>query len=107
MSSLRHFALIIACDTHNDKKLAQLKAPLVDATRLAKILEDPSIGGGYKVKVLHNASAQKIRTEIEGFFTRAEQNDLLLLYFAGHGHKSLEDGLLYLGANDSDLEYLQ
>ena len=37
----RRFALIIASDYYTDKKLTQLKAPIVDAERLAELLKDP------------------------------------------------------------------
>jgi tetratricopeptide (TPR) repeat protein/streptogramin lyase len=102
----RRFALLIASDYYTDKKLTQLKAPIVDAARLGELLKDQSIGGGYEVKTLTNTESHLIRREIERFFRKAEKNDLLLLYFAGHGHKSIEDGLLYLATPDSDLEYL-
>lgn len=106
MSTQRRFALIIASDSYNDKKLTQLKAPIVDAERLSELLKDQTIGGGYEVTILSNTYSHIIRKEIERFFIKSEKNDLLLLYFAGHGHKSMDDGLLYLATSDSDLEYL-
>ena len=106
MSSQRRFALIIASDYYADKKLTQLKAPIVDSNRLSKLLQDPSIGGGYEVTILPNKESFIIKKEIERFFKDAQKNDLLLLYFAGHGHKSIDDGLLYLATPDSELEYL-
>jgi uncharacterized caspase-like protein len=105
-SQQRRFALIIASDTYTDSKLTQLKAPVVDAKRFGELLKDQSIGGGYDVKIFTNTDSYIIRKEIERFFRKAEKDDLLLLYFAGHGHKSIEDGLLYLATPDSELEYL-
>lgn len=106
MSTQRRLALIIASDSYKDKKLTQLKAPIVDAKRLSELLKDETIGGGYKVTILSNSDSYIIRKEIERFFIKSEKNDLLLLYFAGHGHKSIDDGLLYLATSDSELEYL-
>ena len=105
MSNIQsRFALIIASDYYTDKKLSQLKAPIVDANRLSELLQ--SIDGGYEVTILSNKESYVIKKEIEHFFRKAKKNDLLLLYFAGHGHKSIEDGLLYLATRDSELEIL-
>jgi hypothetical protein len=103
----RRYALIIASDTYTDKKLTQLKAPTVDAKRLEKLLKDESIGGGYNVKILLNAECHIIIREIETFFINKEKDDILLLYFAGHGHKGSNDGRLYLATIDSALEKLR
>jgi uncharacterized protein YjbI with pentapeptide repeats len=103
----RRFALIIASDSYTDKKLTQLKAPIVDAKRLEKLLKDESIGGGYDVRILLNAECHIIIREIETFFINKEKDDLLLLYFAGHGHKGSNDGRLYLATIDSNLEKLR
>ena len=101
------FALIIASDRYNDKKLIQLKAPIVDAEKFAILLKDPSIGGEYEVNILYNTQSHIIRNQIEKFFTKTNKDDLRIVYFAGHGHKSDKNGKLYLATEDSDLELLE
>jgi uncharacterized protein YjbI with pentapeptide repeats/Tfp pilus assembly protein PilF len=104
----RRLALIIASDTYTDSKLSQLKAPRLDAEKLEKILKDEFIGGGgYEVKVLYNKEANIILRDLEKLFKSAEKNDMILVYFAGHGHKSIKDSLLYLATIDSNLEYVK
>jgi uncharacterized protein YjbI with pentapeptide repeats len=103
----RLFALIIASDYYTDKKLTQLKAPTVDAKKLGDLLKDPTLGGGYDVKILANEESYIITREIETFFADRQKDDLLLLYFAGHGHKGPTDGRLYLATKDSDLKKLR
>jgi DNA segregation ATPase FtsK/SpoIIIE, S-DNA-T family len=105
LADQRRSALIIVADSYEDEKLTLLKAPRIDAERLSKLLEGQIVGGRYNVRILANLKGDKIRREIEGFFRNGEKNDLLLLYFSGHGYKSLDDGRFYLVTTDSDLEY--
>jgi hypothetical protein len=104
LSSQRRFALIIASDSYSDKKLTQLKAPTIDAKRLSELLKNPLVSGGYEITTLENTEAHIIRREILRFFKTSEKDDLRILYFAGHGYKSPEDGHLYLATTDSNLE---
>ena len=90
----RKHALLIATYEYQDDLLRKLVAPAQDARALAKVLEDPNIGG-FEVRVLLNKSSYEVAQELELFFSDREKDDLLLLYFSGHGIKD-EDGRLYL-----------
>ena len=92
-NSSRRIAFIIASDFYKDNKLAQLKAPSLDAQKLEKILRDESVGGGYDVKIFYNQNAYTIKYELEKLFKKAGKDDKILIYFAGHGHKSIDDSL--------------
>jgi WD40 repeat protein len=97
------FALIVANSEYEDPELRQLQAPAHDAESLARVLKDPSIGG-FEVQTLVNEPSGKVSQAIEEFFVVADRkrDDLLLLYFSGHGIKD-DDGQLYFAARDTRL----
>lgn len=96
----RRIAILVATDVYSDSTFQQLAAPGADARALADVLRDPAIGG-YEVIVLVNAPAAHVARQIELAFTQARKNDVVLLYFSGHGIKD-ETGQLYLTATDSE-----
>lgn len=89
----RKHALLVATYEYQDDLLRKLVAPAQDARALAKVLEDPNIGG-FEVRVVLNKGSYEVVQELELFFSDRERDDLLLLYFSGHGIKD-EDGRLY------------
>jgi len=91
--SENRFALIIANSEYQDPDLRKLLTPRLDAKELEEVLKDPEIGA-FEVKVLLNEHSYKVNEEIEIFFHNRNPDDLLLLYFAGHGIKD-EEGKLY------------
>jgi hypothetical protein len=95
----RRLALVVASSQFTDQTLQQLVAPGQDAADLARVLEDATIGG-FEVKVLINRPSHEVRREIEAFFANRKRDDLLLLYFSGHGVKD-DDGRLYLATTDT------
>ena len=104
--SERRFALLIANDEYDDPRLSRLKAPPHDATDLERVLQDPAIGGFAGVKTLINQQAQTIRDEIARFFTGKERDDLLMVYFSGHGVLDKDDRSLYLAVKDTQTDLL-
>lgn len=94
-------ALIIANYRYEDAELRQLVAPAQDAEALARVLKDPTIGG-FEIQLYLNEPSYKVRQRIDAFFTdpQRKRDDLLLLYFSGHGIKD-EDGRLYLATIDT------
>ena len=81
-------ALIIAVSQYQDAGLRQLVAPAQDAEALARVLKDPAIGG-FTVRTLLNQPSYQVNREIEAFFGNRRTEDLLLLYFSGHGIQGL------------------
>src|SRR5438105_4606406 len=96
----QRFALIIGNSDYQDSALAHLAMPEADVSALAQVLHDPQLGGFDDVKPLVNASAADVRLEIESFFDDKKPDDLLLLYFTGHGVRD-DQGQLYLAVNDT------
>jgi uncharacterized caspase-like protein len=102
--SLRQ-ALIIGNSEYEDPSLARLVTPGEDAADLAEILRNPHIGGFDQVAALINEPFPTIRRAIAHFFTKKNRDDLLLLYFSGHG--VLDDrGRLYLALKDTERDLL-
>jgi EAL domain-containing protein (putative c-di-GMP-specific phosphodiesterase class I)/uncharacterized caspase-like protein len=77
--------------------LEPLPGAVRDIEALRQVLEDPEIGE-FEVKTLPNPDRQTMQGEIEALFTGAERDDLVLLYFSGHGLKD-ETGKLYFATS--------
>src|SRR6266542_3357753 len=93
-------ALIIANTEYNDPGLAQLSAPGKDAKDFARVLNDQRICAFDKVNVLLNQSEPVIREAIDELFDQRRPDDLLVLYFSGHGVRD-ELGALYLAVKNT------
>jgi tetratricopeptide (TPR) repeat protein len=86
-------ALIVASAQYTDPLLCQLQAPKTDAAGLIEVLSNQEIGG-FQTKALIDRPSYEIAAAIEEFFLDRQPDDLLLLYFSGHGIKDV-DGRLY------------
>ena len=100
------YALIIGNNQYDDPKLAQLKTPAADSQALAKVLADKSIGSFDQVTPLINKNESEIRRAISAFLTNKKPDDLVLVYFSGHG--VLDDrGRLFLSLKDTETTLLK
>ena len=100
------YALIIACSDYQDERLHRLPKTEADAAGIREVLTDPRLCGfpeGHVERQV-NAPEGSIRVAIERFFKHREREDLLILYFAGHGiiddHRRLT-----LALNETDPDY--
>jgi Tol biopolymer transport system component len=101
----RKYALIIGNSEYDDKTLAELETPDSDVRSLAEALRNSEIGGFEEVLEVVNQSEAQVRRAISTFFKKKKRNDLLLLYFSGHG--VLDDkGRLFLAVRDTQRELL-
>jgi uncharacterized caspase-like protein len=66
----------------------------------------PEIGGFDDVTTLLNASSDTVRKQIAIFFDQKAPDDLLLLYFSGHGVRD-DNGKLYFAVRDSQARFLR
>jgi transposase-like protein len=98
------YALIVAVSNYRDSKLDNLRAPLVDAKRLAAVLRNPEIGR-FDVAVATNEEESQLRRRIATFFAGRSPEDLLLAHFSCHGVRD-EDGKLYLAARDTEVGHM-
>ncbi|MBM3239487.1 hypothetical protein FJZ31_24605 [Candidatus Poribacteria bacterium] len=102
----RKLALLIGNSEYEDTNLARLRTPDADVNALAEVLRDVEIGGFDEVTPLINQPNDLIRRAIGRFFAGKTREDLLLLYFAGHGVKD-DQGNLYLAIKDTERDLLR
>ncbi|MFF4361233.1 caspase family protein [Streptomyces sp. NPDC001604] len=95
----RRLALLVATYEHDDPGLSRLTAPAHDAEALAEVLRDPAVAG-FDVTLLVNEPHYRVGEAVGDLFDRRRSDDLVLLYFTGHGLKD-EDGRLYLAMRNT------
>ena len=95
------FALIIGNSRYDDSSLGRLKAPELDVQELEAVLKAPDVGHFDEVTTLLNEGCASVRKAIARFYDQRQRDDLLLLYFSGHGVKD-EQGHLYLALRDTE-----
>lgn len=87
-------ALLIGVSEY-EPGLTPLSAAVRDVEALQRVLQDPEMGGFDTVKTLTNPDPLAMQSEIEALFTQqCSRDDLVLLYFSGHGIKD-DSGNLY------------
>ena len=94
------YALIIGNTDYADPGLAQLTAPGRDAEDFARVLKDKRLCEFNDVRVLLNQVSSEIIEAIDEFFDQKKPDDLLVLYFSGHGVRD-EIGALYLAVRNT------
>jgi hypothetical protein len=99
----RKSALIIASSDYRDPELRKLLAPAQDALALAEVLRNPRVGG-FEVTSVIDQPSHEVCQAIETFLDERKPDDLVVLYFSGHGVKD-EDGQLYLATIDTQLNH--
>ncbi len=98
----RH-ALLIGVSEFADERLARLNAPINDVTALQGLLRDISRGHFDSVELSLNEDFLAVRDHLSRFFHDRAPDDVLLLYYSGHG--ILRHGnRLFLATNDSNLD---
>jgi hypothetical protein len=95
------FALIIGNSRYDDASLGRLKAPDIDVHELESVLKAPEVGHFDEVVTLLNQDCASVRKAIARFYDQRQRDDLLLLYFSGHGVKD-DQGHLYLALRDTE-----
>jgi len=99
------YALVIGNNKYNDPKLAQLKTPQADAQVLARVLKSKRVGSFDEVVLLNNQTDAQIRRAISAFLANKKPDDLVLLYFSGHGVLDGR-GNLFLALKNTDVSAL-
>ncbi|MEI2579143.1 caspase, EACC1-associated type [Scytonema sp. PRP1] len=93
------FALLIGVSEY-EMGLTPLLAAINDVEAMQRILQHPEIGGFDEVKPLFNPERQAMEEAIETLFSGRQKDDLVLLFFSGHGIKD-ESGKLYFATRNT------
>ena len=98
----RH-ALLIGVSEFSDERLARLNAPTNDVTALRGILQDSSRGNFDSVELSLNEDFLAVRDHLSRFFIDRSPDDVLLLYYSGHGILG-RGNRLFLATSGSNLD---
>jgi formylglycine-generating enzyme required for sulfatase activity/uncharacterized caspase-like protein len=91
-------ALLIGVSEY-EPGLNALPAAVKDIEALRRVLQDPEMGGFDQVKTLANPDRQTMESEIEMLFDGRAKDDLVLLFFSGHGIKDDASTLYFASRN--------
>ncbi|MEQ1566977.1 MAG: caspase family protein [Myxococcota bacterium] len=100
----RRVALVVGIDTYVDPALGNLRFAAKDATDLASVLRDPSVGGYDAVSVVAGeVTRASFWTAFRALASTVQRDDTVVVYVAGHGTLDLGPGgtELYLLGSDS------
>lgn len=98
----RH-ALLIGVSEFADERLARLNAPANDVITFRGILQDSSLGNFDSVELSLNQDFLAVRDHISRFFSDRSPDDVLLLYYSGHGILG-RGNRLFLATGGSNLD---
>ncbi|HEX3486749.1 MAG TPA: caspase family protein, partial [Micropepsaceae bacterium] len=79
------YALLVGISQFTDPKLAKLNAPRSDVEALAQVLKDPERGGFTDVSTCIDQDLQTIRDQLAALLDDRKPDDMVLLYYSGHG----------------------
>ena len=100
-----HAVLIGNREFPNEPALPTLRCPLNDVRDMAELLKTEQ-HGPYQVTVLEDEAHHVIHRSIYSALKNAGREDRVLIYYAGHGKLSDDDGSLYLASHNTQVDYL-
>ncbi len=106
MSEQRYAVLIGNSSFPSEAKLPPLRFPENDVDALHELITSEEHGIFTQTFVLKNRSSQEVRERANEVLNLAERDDLVLLYYAGHG-KLNRRGKLHLATVDTRLSTLE
>jgi len=99
------YALLIGNGEFDASDIANLITPVFNTEQLKAVLLNQQIGQFDRAEVLPNGSCQDIKRAIATFFKGRSPDDVLLLFYSGHGLKDWEhSGELFLAAKETETD---
>ena len=92
-------ALLIGVSQYQSD-LTPLPKATKDVEAMQNVLQNPAIERFERIEKLPDPDAQTMREEIEAIFSECQKDDLVLLFFSGHGIKN-DQGKLYFATNNT------
>jgi EAL domain-containing protein (putative c-di-GMP-specific phosphodiesterase class I) len=92
-------ALLIGVSEY-EEALNPLPAAVKDVEAMQRVLKNPELGAFNEVKLLRNPESHEMQYEIETLFSGRTKDDLVLLFFSGHGLKD-DNGKLYFATRST------
>ncbi|TRU73787.1 MAG: caspase [Microcystis viridis Mv_BB_P_19951000_S69] len=80
-------ALLIGVSEYSDG-LRPISSAILDVEAMRRVLEPPDMGAFNQVTVLPNPDKGSMEKAVEDLFANRQRDDLVLLYFSGHGLKA-------------------
>ena len=103
----RRFAVLIANSRFPDEpRLLDLRLPENDVDGLYEVLSSPDRGQFTEIFRLKNRPSHEVLRQINQVLRQAERDDLVLIYYSGHGKLNLA-GQLHLATTDTVLDVLE
>ncbi|MBW4696229.1 MAG: caspase family protein [Lyngbya sp. HA4199-MV5] len=99
-------ALLIGVSEFADTALANLPAALRDINAVQSVLSDAERGGFDEVRLLENPEKQAMEEAIDALFRDRQRDDLVLLYFSGHGIKDKDTNEFSLATRSTQKDRL-
>nr|WP_322660675.1 caspase family protein [Dendronalium sp. ChiSLP03b]MDZ8206270.1 caspase family protein [Dendronalium sp. ChiSLP03b] len=97
------YALLIGVSEYQSQEINPLLGVVKDIEAMQRVLQNPEVGGFYEVKFLLNPDSTTMQSEIEQLFIeRCQKDDIVMLYFSGHGYRH-EDGNLFFVAHNTQI----
>ena len=80
----RKVALLIGVSEYGEG-IPSLSAPRNDVTAMKRVLENPKMGGFDDVTILPDPDLAEMQKAVQQVFASRSKDDLVLLFFSGHG----------------------
>ena len=96
-------ALLIGVSKYGEG-IPSLSAPINDIAAMKRVLENPNMGGFDQVKKLENPDPTAMRLAVQQTFANCRKDDLVLLFFSGHGITD-DNNKLYLATKGTSKDF--
>jgi len=104
--SEKRYAVLIASSEYQDTNLQNLRYPENDVDGLNEVLSSEKYGNFSETFILKNRPSNEVLKKVNQVIKRAGKDDLVLIYFSGHG-KLNRAGKLHLATTDTEVELLE
>lgn len=98
----KYYAFIIAVNDYKDPPIADLNAPAQDAKKLSNVLKEKYLFNESNMFYLENPSRRDIITRFDEISSTLNEEDNLLIFYAGHGYWDSNKDLGYWFPSDAE-----